>query len=437
MNITATENALNFLEWHPEFNLPLTASECFAGMTTSDDLKTPDLTVGIAYMHQLLTQIKDDLRNQIKDISPKNSCLLPSTMSLHYIVDNIDITLITENDNTSGTAIPVRNLFKYQITQNDERSYEVVLPPSPDDNSKDNLLGVYLKRTGSIMLWIDKILQKDNPELFFQKVLLHEMIHALLDIYPRVYFKYSNGMCTILTGMGKKNTTVSEETIDNFLVLDCYSHTRKEYYDIVKEFIKKQPSEYKAAIDIYDPKNKDYTIIRAHLEEKVSNRERFDISQSINYINYIVSLTDDEEEYDDEEDLISLFESGIYDVLGSIRCPYEEYKESSNGILWERVLLNKCLPYFRSPWIMYGLNLLTKEISLRIGDILFYRLNPINTVEECFDLLNHKKIKDNTGLDFEISGDASELIYKLIGCINPDSTFTYASFIPNSQWDSE
>ena len=184
MNITATKNALNFLEWHPEFNLPLTATECFAGMTKSDGLKTPDLTVGIAYMHQLLTQIKDDLRNQIKDVSPKNSCLLPSTMSLHYIVDNIDITLITEEDNASRTAIPVRNLFKYQITRNDEQSYEVVLPPKPDDYHKDNLLGVYLKRTGSILLWIDKILQKDNPGLIFQKVLLHEMIHALLAIYP-------------------------------------------------------------------------------------------------------------------------------------------------------------------------------------------------------------------------------------------------------------
>ena len=414
MNITATENALNFLEWHPEFNLPLTASECFAGMRTSDDLKTPDLTVGIAYMDKLLTQIKDDLRKQIKDISPKNSCLLPSTMSLHYIVDNIDITLITEKDNISGTTIPVRNLFKYRITQNDECSYEIVYPPKPDEDANDNLLGIYFPSTGSIMLWIDKILRKNNPELIFQKVLLHEMIHALLDIYPRVYFKYPNSMCNILTAIGEKNTTESEETIDNILVLYCYAHCDKKYFESVKKFISSQPTEYKAAITRYDPK--DHSLIRAHLVEKVSIREKFDISQSINY--YIVPV---DEASDDDEYLVNLYESALYEIQAFLN-PAKEYHKS---LYCKRFLID--YPYvldFRNPWITCGLNFSTKEITLRIGDILYYKYNTLSDEEECIDLLNHKKIKDNAGLDFEISKAASNCVLALIHCINPGSSFS-------------
>ncbi|MDE6576775.1 MAG: hypothetical protein K2J82_11230 [Muribaculaceae bacterium] len=412
MNITATENALDFLEWHPEFHLPFTANECFAGMITLDRLNTPDLTVGIAYMDKILTRIKDELREQMEHISS----LSPSPMSLYQIVDNIDITLITEEDSKSGIAIPVRNLFKYQITRINELSYEVAYPPKPE-KLKDNLLGVYLSQTGSIMLWIDKIIQKDKPELIFQKVLLHEMIHAFLDIYPRVYFKYPNNMCSILMAIGKKDTTESEETIDNILVLDCYSHCRKKYYDFVKEFISNQPDEYKAAIDKYDPKNKDYSIIEAHLNDKVSCNERFDISHNVNY--FVIA---DDDEFSDEEILIQEYESGLLSIpLSTFTHFIYNCDRKPNGIYDTRFLCRHChhlIPDFRSPWITYRLNLSTKIISLRIGDIICYQFNPINSYEECFDLLNHKKIKNFEDLDFKISIEGSDLIQRLIYSIN-------------------
>lgn len=411
MSITATKNALECLDWHPEFNLPFTAYECFAGITTIDGLDTPDLAFGLADMDEILTRIKDELREQIKDISPKSSSLSPLTMSLNYIVDNIDITLITEEDSRSGTHIPVRNLFKYQITQNNEDSYEVVCPPEP----RDNLLGVYLPQTGSIMLWIDRIVQKDRPELIFQKVLLHEMIHAFLDIYPRVYFKYYNRMCSILTAIGKKDTTESEETIDNILVLDCYSHCGKEYYDFVKEFISNQPDEYKAAIDMYEPKKEVYSIIKAHLNDKVSCNESFDISHNVNY--YVVA----DDDISDEELLIEVYINGLVGLRFSTFFSFiYNCDRKSNGIYDTRFLLYRTIPNFQSPWITFRLNLSTKIISLRIGDIICYQVNPINYYEECFDLLNHKKIKEFEDLDFKISREDLELIQHLISIINPN-----------------
>lgn len=435
MNITATENALDFLEWHPEFNLPSTAFECFSGMTTLDGLNTPDLYVGIACMNETLTRFKNELKMKIESISPECSTLVPSTMSQHYIIDNIDITLITEKDSKSGTQIPVRNLFKYQITQNNEDSYEVIeSPKNIEEDPNDNLLGAYLPQTGSIMLWIDRIIRKDRSDLIFQKVLLHEMIHAFLDIYPRVYFKYPNGMCSILSAIGKQNTTESEETIDNFLVLDCYSHCRKEYYDFVKKFISNQPKEYRAAIDKYNPKNSDRTIIKAHLEDKVSICQNFDISHNINF--YFIVPVDDDKSNEDKY-VINFFEADICEGLKNIPFSFKEFEKNSNGILCKRVLLSKGWADFRSPWITYRLNLSAKIISLRIGNILYYQLNDLNGKEECIDLVNHKKVRDNQGLDFEISEDASRLITNFIYCLNPATIFSYDNFIPDSQWHRE
>lgn len=113
---------------------------------------------------------------------------------------------------------------------------EFYIPTEDERNLGRDLLGCYLPGRNIILLWVDKIKKYgDLKELIFQKVLLHECIHALLDISRRACSDYRE-----------------EETVDNVWVLNAYSQCgQSSVINEVIDFISSQPEEYRHSLDCY------------------------------------------------------------------------------------------------------------------------------------------------------------------------------------------
>lgn len=134
----------------------------------------------------------------------------------------------------------------------------VCVPENSSEVSHLDLLGRYLPGQNTILLWVDKIRALgDIKELVFQKVLLHECIHALLDIKRQTIKNYSN-----------------EETVDNSWVLYAYSNcVQSGVINEVIDFISNQPKEYKKALEMYPwmvDKNNQLYILRNQTRKLLS-----------------------------------------------------------------------------------------------------------------------------------------------------------------------
>lgn len=127
-----------------------------------------------------------------------------------------------------------------------------VKDPSALYEGKNNpdTLAYYDPANGNIIIFVDKILILDHPQLIYQKVILHEFIHFLFDIASRDKDGVANKK-------PDRSNTMNEETADNMLVLFLYEYSLAKngnYFDIfnmISSFIKKQPKEYNAAIGMY------------------------------------------------------------------------------------------------------------------------------------------------------------------------------------------
>lgn len=116
-------------------------------------------------------------------------------------------------------------------------TFEPIYTPKEEDREHHrDLLGCYLPGKNTILLWVDKIsAYGDIKELVFQKVLLHECIHALLDVKRKSSQDYRE-----------------EETIDNTWVLQAYSNCgQPAVVNEVIDFIACQPQEYREALSLY------------------------------------------------------------------------------------------------------------------------------------------------------------------------------------------
>lgn len=172
-------------------------------------------------------------------------------MSLEDFINNVSICLVKSKKDYADSGIDkviVKNIF----------TGEMELREIPDDKgvSEDkemeddyyngktimDYLGCYCPDKGCIFIWIDKIYDKCEKENYdfenlFDIVLLHEYIHALLDVRPRKA-NYKQNITT---------KCLYEESIDNALLLHAMNNSK--YGSDAKRFVaqgqKKLPSYYK------------------------------------------------------------------------------------------------------------------------------------------------------------------------------------------------
>lgn len=147
-----------------------------------------------------------------------------------------------------------------------------------NDQNMTDWLACYCPKTGTILIRADKTLESFESrkrnysfELYFQQLLLHEFIHAALDLSPRPFpnAKWIDG-------------DYNEESLDNTLVLKVYKTTK--YYNDVFDIIKWQPYYYRKAISLIGDSSRFYSLLSALIEFKVVKKT---CSGSIFYVNSI------------------------------------------------------------------------------------------------------------------------------------------------------
>lgn len=128
-------------------------------------------------------------------------------------------------------------------------------------------LGCYCPTTGTIILRIDRI-QKESEamlpygnnypmELLMQKVLLHEFIHAALDLWPRTkegkIIKKDKDWEEIIKDSAVSVTVFNEESVDNAIVLKIYETVaERAMYEYIYKVIDLQPYFYRNGITMHD-----------------------------------------------------------------------------------------------------------------------------------------------------------------------------------------
>ena len=149
-----------------------------------------------------------------------------------------------------------------------------------DERTQTDWMGCYIPRTGTILIKIDSVYRAADlfgcPEdLLFQKVLLHEFIHAALDLWPRDAagnISYHKKEWKTADPYGE---SFNEESIDNAIVLrlyfmgipGCYRDV-KAYQD-VKDYIEMQPYYYRRAVEL-DKSKKLLFLLRDLIAYKIS-----------------------------------------------------------------------------------------------------------------------------------------------------------------------
>lgn len=223
----------------------------------------PNIKMGLKYLVHLISQIKKSHelsiiynyeKQQLENIYP----VLDNDLEL--LLQNIEVFYV--NTKEIGTTVNVFNIFTHDIEE-----IQVPAPPNmnpsgiiieefEDEPSKifiHDLLGTYVCDTGTIFIYMDRIRNYENSELIIQKVLLHELIHALLDTRIRIINNddQKNRCLDILNN----NKYLIEESIVNALVLFVYkewSNVDNKIYDIIETFITNQPSVYKYGVTLHN-----------------------------------------------------------------------------------------------------------------------------------------------------------------------------------------
>lgn len=169
--------------------------------------------------------------------------------NIYTILRDIPVYAVREDE--LGQPHKVHNIFT--------RAEETVNVPTEgafDENVGTDYFGVYIPDTGRIYIRIEKIInevsnipkEKLYPSILYQKVLLHEFIHLLLDVLSR----------NLGTSRTVDKDYLDEETVDNYLVLMCYANSTckigspSSSFEQVRRFIESQPSRYREACSVYD-----------------------------------------------------------------------------------------------------------------------------------------------------------------------------------------
>lgn len=300
----ATKAAKKYIKDN-NLDIPDAVKDTFEGRHSEDGLSnTPKLNLATSiypYIREAKLQILKECT-----VSPMSKFILNEPEE--EILDISQVVLVCESD--EGKSIPVLNRFHPKFnqseidgsskkrdsnterdsTKNDDVIKDIVIPELSGKRIKGTnsngsyvkeidttILGCYYANPGVIFIWIDRVFEFENEKchnwrLLFQMVLLHELIHALLDCADR----NNNG---VLLNDSKERSDL-EESLDNLLVLKCYENSDEQDFEYIKEFIKSQPREYRKAIDLYnqsvnlDWEDKDFvSIIRTLLNAKVQPKQ--------------------------------------------------------------------------------------------------------------------------------------------------------------------
>lgn len=212
--------------------------------------------------------------------------------SSSYLLSDCDICFITEDD--IGNEVSIFNRFtreyeKYKVVGNktlkknekdgvlikdylDTLNEEKKAEPFNPNNQEIKILindyfAFYVPINGVIFLFIDRIITFAAEKgfdcaktfLLFEKILLHELIHSCLDLYPR-----NKGMI-IWYPPKWQNNGFNEESIDNAIILQCFKN--QGVYPTIEDFILSQPKFYRKSLNF---KNK--TEIIKYLKKLIKHK---------------------------------------------------------------------------------------------------------------------------------------------------------------------
>ncbi|MCM1139334.1 MAG: BspA family leucine-rich repeat surface protein [Muribaculum sp.] len=309
-NFKLTENAKRFQEFFPETHFFESVEECLNSIAQLRDSDwSPNVFGGLKEVDSLLSDLKAQLENKHDVLVKSRNCDKISrgiTHNLEFVLKHTTFYIVTEDDEAYLSPDKHISFPAVNVTVNncffDKDGKELTLNGIPTTREipvptmELPMLGVYLPGSGTIMLWIDRIRAYKHPVLIFQMVLVHEIIHALMDISPREITK-DNGTIII----GDSSNKSKEETYDNTLVLRSYSNTQK-YYDMVREFISKQLPKYSVAVDEYD---KEETVYKKNIENHLAHKLNPTAPDMPGKPQYILGYNVDEETLNDKEDEFS------------------------------------------------------------------------------------------------------------------------------------
>lgn len=202
---------------------------------------------------KILDDIDTDVFASIFDVRNRLFAQYPSEkqlgMSLEDFINNVSICLVRSKKDYANSGIDkviIKNIFTGEMELHEIPDDAGVSEDKEVENDKGktimDYLGCYCPDKGCIFIWIDKVFsisERDNYnfENLFDIVLLHEYIHALLDVRPRKA-NYNQNIIT---------KCLYEESIDNALLLHAMNESK--YGSDAKRFVsqgqKKLPSYYK------------------------------------------------------------------------------------------------------------------------------------------------------------------------------------------------
>ena len=243
--------------------MPETAAECFEGYRSITDHRVPLVWDGLKTLNHKIIEIKRQLKPaEEKAISNCKNNEVKSRLDydLNFLIENTPVIAATYAD--KGESIKIKNIFS-------GKEEDFVIKNTTPYNIGQGLLGIYSLDAGVIILFVDKIFQYENPELILQVTLIHEFIHAMLDISPRII----EADKTVTLGKVWKE----EESISNTLYLFMYKDWNKTGLIDLKEiedFTYKQPAPYNDSKSLYDLGYQEFEItLKSYLLKKIDDIE--------------------------------------------------------------------------------------------------------------------------------------------------------------------
>lgn len=244
----STSNALDYQNAN-NLSFPSCIKEAFQGSSITPFIKWEES------ISRIISEAKHRIGGHVA-LNPimTNLCLCKN----EDILSTTEVFLVTEED--CGKFISVFNsnwmfltpdlqIEKPFLAECEVPAYIHKHKGSEDDDEEyreSDILGCYIPQCKVIFLWIDRIHKASNninTNLLFQKVLLHELIHALLDWNLRD---------ENLNVFGIADPEKIEETITNTLMLKVYFDSCKTSFDEVLKFVKTQSLPYASAAKMFE-----------------------------------------------------------------------------------------------------------------------------------------------------------------------------------------
>lgn len=234
MKIQRTESAQQWIELFPEINIPETAQQCFNGLRSIEGTNAPNINNGINKIVGILNDAKikvvPTLKNFMSGIAGIDYlCAKNFDISFDNLLKETEIWYVTtDDDNTT------KNVLNQFIGDGTHTAVSIL-------EDSDNLLGAYSSSTGAVFIWIDKISLLPNPEITLQAILLHELIHAMLDINPHGFNLSTQQWERLGYGFDADEENKIADALVYIAVKDCGN---EDAIDAVTKLFRKHPRQF-------------------------------------------------------------------------------------------------------------------------------------------------------------------------------------------------